>query len=316
MEQSSTRTYEPLTARQLRTLHNRISNGRVATREGMSYLEAWDVKATLIRVFGYAGFSTECLEAKIIREEQVPQSRNPEKMNWSVTAQATVRVTIHQTGAVYTEAAIANNKQPDWAEAADTALKSAESDALKRAATLLGTQFGLSLYDSGRTSDVVKTVVAPEQATIVDDINTMRANTPESQAAHDRLQAAMNVHPPSVTETPAVAAEPTLTEPTAVVNVATLTAPPVGGVVAKALENAERVAAELDQAEQPPKDRKPAPRKNTRKAQPAESVTADRQAVARQALATAEQRVGLTLPSHYEEDFAVDDELQIAEDAQ
>jgi len=318
MEQSSNRTHEPLTVRQLRALHNNLNKDRVARRDGMSYLEAWDVKATLIRVFGYTGFSTECLDAKIIREEQIPQSRNPEKMNWSVSAQATVRVTIHQTGAVYTESAIANNKQPDWAEAADTALKSAESDALKRACVPLGTQFGLSLYQDGALHDVVRTVVAPDQAAIIDDIVTMRANTPESQAAHDRLQAAMKVHGPSVTEVPAVAAEPTLTEPTAAVSVATVTAPPVPAVVAKALENAERVAEELDQAEQPPKGRKPAARKNTRKAQPAESVSADRQAVARQALVNAEQRVGLSEanwgPGH--PDYVMDDELQAAEDAQ
>jgi recombination DNA repair RAD52 pathway protein len=35
------------------------------------------------------------------------------------------------------------------------AIKSAESDALKRAAINLGTQFGLSLYNNGSLRDVV-----------------------------------------------------------------------------------------------------------------------------------------------------------------
>jgi hypothetical protein len=43
------------------------------------------------------------------------------------------------------------------------AIKTAESDALKRAAINIGDQFGLSLYNNGSTTPVVvKTLVAPE----------------------------------------------------------------------------------------------------------------------------------------------------------
>ena len=43
------------------------------------------------------------------------------------------------------------------------AVKTAESDALKRAAINLGTQFGLSLYDNGSRADVVgHTLAAPD----------------------------------------------------------------------------------------------------------------------------------------------------------
>jgi hypothetical protein len=42
------------------------------------------------------------------------------------------------------------------------AIKTAESDAFKRAAINLGDQFGLSLYNNGSTQPVVKqTLVAP-----------------------------------------------------------------------------------------------------------------------------------------------------------
>jgi recombination DNA repair RAD52 pathway protein len=314
MEQSPTTT--ALSTAQLRTLHNNINKDRVASRDGMSYLEAWDVKASLIRVFGYAGFSAECLDAKVIREEQIPQARNPDKMNWSISAQATVRLTIHQTGAVYTESAIANNKQPDWGEAADTALKSAESDALKRAAIYLGTQFGLSLYADGRITDVVKTVLSPDQADTVALINTSRVDSPEGVTARERLQAVMKVHPAAtVTESPAVVVEPTVT------HVAT-----VEGPVAKALANAEREAAEIAKAERAAQrietGQRPAAQTkrkgSTRKAAPAESVSADRQAVARQALAAAEQHVGLTEPGWGpgHPDYVMDDEIQVMEDSQ
>lgn len=156
-------THTPLTDKQLRQLTNPIHQNRVSQKQGMSYVEAWDIKATLIRMFGFGGFSSEVVEAKIINSEQVAQVNNAQKTNWAVTAQATVRLTIHQTGAVYTETAIAGSKQPDFTESADMAIKSAESDALKRAAIFLGTQFGLSLYNNGDYADVVKVVLAPDQ---------------------------------------------------------------------------------------------------------------------------------------------------------
>lgn len=328
-------THTPLTVDQLVALHSNLNPNRVSRlQNGMSYLEAWDVKATLIRMFGYAGFSAECLEAKILRTAEIPQSKDDSKMNWAISAQATVRLTIHQTGAVYTESAIATSKQPDWGESADMALKSAESDALKRAAIYLGTQFGLSLYDDGKTSDIIQTTLSPGQGPIMDMINASRRDDPEATASLTRLQNAMKVHAPTVTEVPTVIPVATITSPVAV-------------PVAKALENAERVAKELDAAERQPTAREQkvaklqgvlntldeiqaedaarsadpevdAPRqrqtspKRGRATKP--TVTADKAAVARQALATAHKHVGLGDP-YEEQNFAMDDARQVAEDS-
>jgi hypothetical protein len=153
----------PLNETQLKMLMTDLNSDRVAVKQRMSYLEAWDVKATLIRVFGFGGFSSELIESKILKAVEAPQSGNKDKNNWEITAQATVRLSIHQLGAVYTETAIAGSKQPDFTESADMAIKSAESDALKRAAIFLGTQFGLSLYNSGATQEIVKSVLADGQ---------------------------------------------------------------------------------------------------------------------------------------------------------
>lgn len=153
----------PLTDMQLKQLMNDLSPARVSVKQGMSYVEAWDVKATLIRIFGFGGFSSEVSNATIIKAVEVEQASKNGKMNWAVTAQATVTLRIHQLGATYSETAVAGSKQPDFTESADMALKSAESDALKRAAIFLGTQFGLSLYNNGATQDVIKTVLAPGQ---------------------------------------------------------------------------------------------------------------------------------------------------------
>lgn len=151
----------PLSELQVRALASPLNPSRVSKRDGNSYLEAWDVKASLIKVFGFGGFSSELIQSEILDVREVPQRNNAQKMNQKVTAKAVVRLTIHQTGAVYTEAAIAGSQQPDLTESMDMAIKSAESDALKRAAIFLGTQFGLSLYQNGATHDVVQRVFAP-----------------------------------------------------------------------------------------------------------------------------------------------------------
>jgi recombination DNA repair RAD52 pathway protein len=213
----------PLTPEQLGALHADLHPARVAKRsqgrQELSYMEAYDIKAMLIRVFGYAGFSADCLDAKIIREEQVQQA-NSDKLNWKITAQATVRITIHQTGVTYTETAIAGSSQPDYTESADMAMKSAESDALKRAAIYLGTSFGLGLYNNGMTRDIVRRVFAPGQSEATQLLVASRDNNnPDAQAAAAdrlrRMQANLNVAKPEAEveaeasqETPEPAPEP------------------------------------------------------------------------------------------------------------
>jgi hypothetical protein len=163
------RPYQPLSDAQLfwlaQYLTPDMTNNRRQGGSTLTYMEAWAVKAMLVTVFGYGGFSSEVLESKIIRAVEQQQSGNASKTNHKVTAQATVRLEILQIGAVYQETAIADGVLPDWTEAADAAMKSAESDALKRCCIFLGNRFGLSLYNKdGQFNDVIGEVVAPDQA--------------------------------------------------------------------------------------------------------------------------------------------------------
>ena len=124
---------------------------RVAKRSGggrqLSYLEAWDVKAHLNRIFGFLNWSADVQDSALAFEEQ------NEKGQWNVGYKITLRLSIEQ--ATYTESAVGFSTLPSRGEAHDMAIKTAESDALKRAAINLGTQFGLSLYNNGATADVV-----------------------------------------------------------------------------------------------------------------------------------------------------------------
>ena len=128
-----------------------LNPSRVAKRSqagrSLSYLEAWDVKAHLNRIFGFLNWSADVVESSLAFEDQ------NEKGQWQVGYKVTLRLSV--MGATYTESAVGAASLPQRGEAHDMAVKTAESDALKRAAINLGTQFGLSLYADGATRDVV-----------------------------------------------------------------------------------------------------------------------------------------------------------------
>jgi hypothetical protein len=153
-----------LTTEQYDQLLRPLANSRVANRSQagrqLAYLEAWDVKAHLIRIFGFGNWSADVLSAELMFEDKT------EKGHWNVGYKVIMRLRLHAedmlSDTTYTEAAVGQATLPQRGEAHDMAVKTAESDALKRAAINLGTQFGLSLYDNGNRNDVIQhTLVTP-----------------------------------------------------------------------------------------------------------------------------------------------------------
>lgn len=172
MSDTTTEEAAPITSRnqgitdnQIEVLLRPLHPSRVSQRSQggatLSYVEAHDVKATLIRIFGFGGFDAEVVDTKVLSITSVEKGG---KDQWTVLATSTVRLTIHATGAVYAETAAASQVGPQVGEVCDFAIKTASSDALKRCAIYLGTQFGLSLY-AGTNKDVVKAIYAPDQWT-------------------------------------------------------------------------------------------------------------------------------------------------------
>lgn len=183
---TNTHEIRPLSPAQIEVLMRDLDPSRVAQRatpgssKKMSYLEGHDVKATLVRVFGFGGFSADVVNGQILRLEEidVPEfawkdgKKSPVMVNgvqkmkkqWRAVATATVRLAIHQLGATYTEMAVSSQNGNDPGEVADFAIKTAETDALKRSAIYLGSQFGLSLYADGATQDQIRVVFEPLQS--------------------------------------------------------------------------------------------------------------------------------------------------------
>ena len=155
-----------LSPEQVRVLLRPLNPARIATRsqggKKLSYLEAWDVKAHLTRVFGFGGWDGEVLDSHVAFAEPAEIGKD-KKPGWQIGYHCLYRLRVKDwQGTVlgtWTEAAVGQNSQPDLGEAHDTACKTAESDALKRCAIALGDQFGLSLYDDGTTRAVIKQVL-------------------------------------------------------------------------------------------------------------------------------------------------------------
>jgi len=110
-------------------------------------------------VFGFGGWSAEVLSADLAFEDAVP-TKTGTGTNWNVGYKVILRLRIHDLNATYTEAAIGKATLPQRGEAHDMAIKTAESDALKRAAINLGDQFGLGLYNNGSLRPVVGASIA------------------------------------------------------------------------------------------------------------------------------------------------------------
>jgi hypothetical protein len=143
---------------QIRYLLRGIDANRIGKDgKGFSHVEAWDIRRHLIRLFGFGGFDTDLIEMALVGEQTVPNGTN--RFKYTVVYRAAVKLTVkvdgielgHWHGVATGDA----TNQPSLADAHDLALKTADSQALKRAAINMGDQFGLSLYNGGAIAPVV-----------------------------------------------------------------------------------------------------------------------------------------------------------------
>jgi recombination DNA repair RAD52 pathway protein len=151
---------------QIAVLLRPLKAGRVSQIQGNSYLEAWDVRAHLIRLFGFGGFDllTHSCDLVYQRDKEIGSDKRP---GWEVVYKAHVELTVAGDPMIgrggecrYSEYAIGSaTGATGLGDLHDNAAKSAVSGAVKRCAINLGTQFGLSLYDNGNLNDVIRTIV-------------------------------------------------------------------------------------------------------------------------------------------------------------
>ncbi|MFM7267052.1 MAG: RAD52 family DNA repair protein [Cyanobium sp.] len=110
----------------------------------LAYLEGWQAIAEANRIFGFDGWQRETIAVQCVAErERTLGSGN--RVGWGVTYTARVRIRV---GEVIREGSGAGHGiDADLGQAHESALKEAETDAMKRALMTFGNPFGLALYD-------------------------------------------------------------------------------------------------------------------------------------------------------------------------
>ncbi|WP_304452842.1 Rad52/Rad22 family DNA repair protein [Nocardiopsis sp. YSL2] len=146
-----------LTGYQIDVLFRPIDPARVQVHRGNAHLQGWDVRRSLIRIFGFGGWSVVTLESTCIRDmaRTIPPSEESKGgTRFWATYRAQVRLIVRTVdGRVlgfWDDGAVEEaSKQVTHGAAHDLALKASLTGALKRAAVNLGDQLGLSLYRKG-----------------------------------------------------------------------------------------------------------------------------------------------------------------------
>jgi hypothetical protein len=148
--------------------------------KGFSHVSQQDITAHLIRVFGYGAFDTEVLSLDLVYEKNAfdRKTGQPTPDRWDVGYRALARLTVRAPGSAveqchYEDGSIGVAQNLPLGDAHDLAMKSAISLAKKRCAINLGDQFGLSLYNKGQMSALVKgTLIRPAPAEQQEDLQS------------------------------------------------------------------------------------------------------------------------------------------------
>jgi DNA recombination protein Rad52 len=147
----------------------------------VSYIEGWHAIAEANEIFGFDGWSRETVEIKCIseREREIGQNKTP---GWGVSYITKVRVRVGDL--IREGCGTGHGIDRDLGQAHESALKEAETDAMKRALMTFGNRFGLALYDK-------------EQTNVCDDRKPESAPAPEitpqaSAKIADRMIAELN----------------------------------------------------------------------------------------------------------------------------
>ncbi|MEB3167862.1 MAG: RAD52 family DNA repair protein, partial [Synechococcaceae cyanobacterium] len=118
-------------------------------RGKVNYLEGWQLIAEANRIFGFDGWQRQTIAVRCVAQAERTIGRD-QKPGWGVTYTARVRVTVNAGGLpslIREGTGAGHGIDTDLGQAHESAIKEAETDAMKRALMTFGNPFGLALYD-------------------------------------------------------------------------------------------------------------------------------------------------------------------------
>jgi hypothetical protein len=141
---------------QLAALSAPLDRANVRQREQgrgkVAYVEGWFAVAEANRIFGFDGWQRQTIAVRCVAQAERPIGRD-QKPGWGVTYTARVRVTVTAGGLpplIREGSGAGHGIDVDLGQAHESALKEAETDAMKRALMTFGNPFGLALYDKAQ----------------------------------------------------------------------------------------------------------------------------------------------------------------------
>ena len=142
--------------KQLAALAAPLDRANVRQREQgrgkVAYVEGWFAVAEANRIFGFDGWQRQTVAVRCVAQAERLIGRD-QKPGWGVTYTARVRVTVTAGGLpplIREGSGAGHGIDVDLGQAHESALKEAETDAMKRALMTFGNPFGLALYDKAQ----------------------------------------------------------------------------------------------------------------------------------------------------------------------
>lgn len=150
------------TAEQTNMLSAPLDPKHVASRSqagrSLSYIEGWHAIAEANRIFGFDAWNRETIDLRLLGE--------PRSVDGKARVEYMARVRITVGNIVREGCGFGQGIDKDVGQAHESALKEAETDAMKRALMTFGNPFGLALYDKTQAN-----VQAPAKETPTGPIN-------------------------------------------------------------------------------------------------------------------------------------------------